>query len=293
MTQRFPGPGCHRAEPSRGPRPSCYASPMSKREMEPGILTDLAGHTTYGEYLQLDRVLSAQVPRSQPPHHDEMLFIIQHQTSELWMKLLIHELTAVHPLRAVGQAGALVQDLRAGGPHPADALRAVERAGDAHPQRVPGVPRRARAAPRASRASSTARWSCCSATRTRRRWRPSGTCPRSTRSWSASWSRPASTTSSSATWRARATRCPRTASSATWRQPYEKSAGGGGGVPPHLREHRAALGRVRDVREAGGRRGALPALALPPHDDGACASSASSPARAAPRAWPSCAGRWT
>jgi tryptophan 2,3-dioxygenase len=67
---------------------------MSKRDMEPGILTDLAGHTTYGEYLQLDRVLAAQVPRSQPPHHDEMLFIIQHQTSELWMKLLIHELTA-------------------------------------------------------------------------------------------------------------------------------------------------------------------------------------------------------
>jgi tryptophan 2,3-dioxygenase len=67
---------------------------MSKRDMEPGIVTELAGHTTYGEYLQLDRVLAAQVPRSQPPHHDEMLFIIQHQTSELWMKLLIHELTA-------------------------------------------------------------------------------------------------------------------------------------------------------------------------------------------------------
>jgi tryptophan 2,3-dioxygenase len=67
---------------------------MNKRELEPGILTDLAGHTTYGEYLQLDRLLAAQVPRSQPPHHDEMLFIIQHQTSELWMKLLIHELTA-------------------------------------------------------------------------------------------------------------------------------------------------------------------------------------------------------
>jgi tryptophan 2,3-dioxygenase len=67
---------------------------MNKREMESGILTDLAGHTTYGEYLQLDRLLATQVPRSQPPHHDEMLFIIQHQTSELWMKLLIHELTA-------------------------------------------------------------------------------------------------------------------------------------------------------------------------------------------------------
>ncbi|MCP3104157.1 tryptophan 2,3-dioxygenase [Myxococcus sp. K15C18031901] len=68
--------------------------PMNKRDLEPGIITDLAGRTTYGEYLQLDRVLSAQVPRSQPPHHDELLFIIQHQTSELWMKLLIHELSA-------------------------------------------------------------------------------------------------------------------------------------------------------------------------------------------------------
>jgi tryptophan 2,3-dioxygenase len=67
---------------------------MNKRELEPGILTDLSGQMTYGEYLQLERLLAAQVPRSKPPHHDEMLFIIQHQTSELWMKLLIHELTA-------------------------------------------------------------------------------------------------------------------------------------------------------------------------------------------------------
>ncbi|MBN8230262.1 tryptophan 2,3-dioxygenase [Corallococcus macrosporus] len=67
---------------------------MSKRDLEPGIVTDLAGRTTYGDYLQLDRLLSAQVPRSQPPHHDELLFIVQHQTSELWMKLLIHELSA-------------------------------------------------------------------------------------------------------------------------------------------------------------------------------------------------------
>jgi len=68
--------------------------PMNKRDLEPGIITDMAGRATYGEYLQLDRLLSAQVPRSQPPHHDELLFIIQHQTSELWMKLLIHELGA-------------------------------------------------------------------------------------------------------------------------------------------------------------------------------------------------------
>jgi tryptophan 2,3-dioxygenase len=67
---------------------------MNKRELEPGIHTELAGRTTYSDYLQLDRLLAAQVPRSQPPHHDELLFIIQHQTSELWMRLLIHELGA-------------------------------------------------------------------------------------------------------------------------------------------------------------------------------------------------------
>ena len=61
---------------------------------DPGIITSLAADTSYGGYLSLDRLLAAQHPRSSPPHHDEMLFIIQHQTSELWMKLLIHELSA-------------------------------------------------------------------------------------------------------------------------------------------------------------------------------------------------------
>ena len=46
----------------------------------------------YGDYLQLEQVLSAQHPRS--PDHNEMLFIVQHQTSELWMKLMLHELSA-------------------------------------------------------------------------------------------------------------------------------------------------------------------------------------------------------
>jgi len=59
---------------------------------DPGFITDLAADTSYGGYLGLDRLLSAQQPRSS--HHDEMLFIIQHQTSELWMKLMIHELEA-------------------------------------------------------------------------------------------------------------------------------------------------------------------------------------------------------
>ena len=59
---------------------------------DPGIITELAADTSYGGYLQLERLLGAQQPRSS--HHDEMLFIIQHQTAELWMKLMIHELAA-------------------------------------------------------------------------------------------------------------------------------------------------------------------------------------------------------
>ena len=59
---------------------------------DPGYITELAADTSYGGYLELARLLSAQRPRSS--HHDEMLFIIQHQTSELWMKLMLHELAA-------------------------------------------------------------------------------------------------------------------------------------------------------------------------------------------------------
>jgi tryptophan 2,3-dioxygenase len=66
----------------------------NERALEEGIHTDLSGRMTYAGYLQLERLLSAQNPLSSPPHHDEMLFIIQHQTSELWLKLLIHELSA-------------------------------------------------------------------------------------------------------------------------------------------------------------------------------------------------------
>lgn len=65
-----------------------------KRDLEAGITTDLKDRVSYGGYLQLETLLSAQLPLSQPAHHDELLFIIQHQTSELWMKLIIHELRA-------------------------------------------------------------------------------------------------------------------------------------------------------------------------------------------------------
>jgi tryptophan 2,3-dioxygenase len=61
-----------------------------QRALEETITTDLSGRMTYSSYLDLDTLLSAQNPVSD--HHDEMLFIIQHQTSELWLKLMIHEL---------------------------------------------------------------------------------------------------------------------------------------------------------------------------------------------------------
>src|SRR6185369_7527597 len=66
----------------------------NQRELEAGIELDLRNRMTYSGYLQLDQLLSAQKPLSNPPHHDEMLFIIQHQVAELWLKLVVHELRA-------------------------------------------------------------------------------------------------------------------------------------------------------------------------------------------------------
>ncbi|MBN9408522.1 MAG: tryptophan 2,3-dioxygenase [Burkholderiales bacterium] len=59
---------------------------------------DFSQSMSYGDYLHLDEILNAQHPLS--PAHDEMLFIVQHQTSELWMKLMLHELRAA--IRAIG-----------------------------------------------------------------------------------------------------------------------------------------------------------------------------------------------
>ena len=59
---------------------------------ETGAVTDFAARMSYGDYLHIDELLGAQHPLSTA--HDELLFVIQHQTSELWMKLVIHELSA-------------------------------------------------------------------------------------------------------------------------------------------------------------------------------------------------------
>ncbi|MFD2368287.1 tryptophan 2,3-dioxygenase [Pseudoduganella sp. GCM10020061] len=58
-----------------------------------GARMDFSKTMSYGDYLGLDKILNAQHPLS--PNHNEMLFIIQHQTSELWLKLMLHELHAV------------------------------------------------------------------------------------------------------------------------------------------------------------------------------------------------------
>ncbi len=65
---------------------------MSNDLQHHGAKLDFARDMSYGDYLHLDQVLSAQHPLS--PDHNEMLFIVQHQTSELWMKLMLHELDA-------------------------------------------------------------------------------------------------------------------------------------------------------------------------------------------------------
>lgn len=75
----------HDAAPTPSPRRPDHASA--------GVHTDLHGKLDYATYLGLPQLLSAQRTLSSPEHHDELLFIIQHQTTELWFKLIIHELT--------------------------------------------------------------------------------------------------------------------------------------------------------------------------------------------------------
>jgi tryptophan 2,3-dioxygenase len=71
--------------------PSAVGNTAELVEFEKAQL-DFSQSMSYGDYLQLDAILSAQKPLS--PDHNEMLFIVQHQTSELWMKLMLHELKA-------------------------------------------------------------------------------------------------------------------------------------------------------------------------------------------------------
>ena len=84
------------ARPSPAPAPADLplAGPAvaTNTPRHEGAQRDFSRDMSYGDYLHLDVVLGAQHPLS--PAHDEMLFLVQHQTSELWMKLMLHELRA-------------------------------------------------------------------------------------------------------------------------------------------------------------------------------------------------------
>ena len=75
----------------------------SIRQIEEGVQRDFSQSMSYGSYLGLDQLLASQHPRSEPPQHDELLFIIQHQTSELWLKLMLHELRSARALLATDE----------------------------------------------------------------------------------------------------------------------------------------------------------------------------------------------
>jgi len=83
----------------------------STRALEESVQRDFTQAMSYGDYLRLDLVLSAQQPLSNPPRHDELLFIIQHQTSELWLKLMLHELRAVRDLLRDDQLAPALKSL--------------------------------------------------------------------------------------------------------------------------------------------------------------------------------------
>jgi tryptophan 2,3-dioxygenase len=78
--------------PHHDPESTEPASALEAIVLEEHAQLDFSQDMSYGDYLQLDAILGAQKPLS--PAHDEMLFIVQHQTSELWMKLLLQELGA-------------------------------------------------------------------------------------------------------------------------------------------------------------------------------------------------------
>ncbi len=78
-------------------RSSSSSKPVA-RDLEDGIQRDFTRDMAYGDYLRLDLLLAAQQPLSDPPQHDELLFIVQHQTSELWLKLMVHELRSARTL---------------------------------------------------------------------------------------------------------------------------------------------------------------------------------------------------
>ena len=91
-------------ESARGATPANPDGPSERSFGEEG------GLLTYGRYLRLPELLGQQVLSSSPPVHDEMLFIVVHQTYELWFKELLHELTAVRDVMIAATGPTSGQD---------------------------------------------------------------------------------------------------------------------------------------------------------------------------------------
>jgi tryptophan 2,3-dioxygenase len=87
------------------------SEPKNTRPLEAGLVQDFRVNLSYGQYLHLDKLLDAQRPVSNPVHHDELLFIIQHQTSELWLKLVLHELRSAQRFFAADEAAPALKSL--------------------------------------------------------------------------------------------------------------------------------------------------------------------------------------
>jgi tryptophan 2,3-dioxygenase len=81
------------------------------RPLEESLVKDFRVNLSYGQYLHLGELLGAQRPVSVPVHHDELLFIIQHQTSELWLKLVLHELRAARQFLAEDRVAPALKSL--------------------------------------------------------------------------------------------------------------------------------------------------------------------------------------
>ncbi len=81
------------------------------RPVEENVVRDLRDKLSYESYLRLDLLLAAQQPISEPEYHDELLFIVQHQTTELWLKLVLHELRSAQEHMAADQLRAALKGL--------------------------------------------------------------------------------------------------------------------------------------------------------------------------------------
>jgi len=99
---------------------------------------DLSEHLSYSQYLNLDKLLDAQHPLSY--HHDEMLFIVIHPGSELWMKIVPARVEFDDRLRAAGRSGPNLQDARTRVDHSNPAAAVLGRPGHDHTIRLFRIP---------------------------------------------------------------------------------------------------------------------------------------------------------